>query len=92
MVDRGKRKRNKISEQDSSAQTSTSSADASKKAQDLVDPGDAPALLFDQCCFCPGKKLPKRAGSLKDRGFYPRPDPPYPTHMKIVVVTGAADV
>ena len=54
----------------------------------MVDPGDAPALLFDQCCFCPGKKLLKRAGSLKDRGFRPRPDPPYPTHMKIVVTQG----
>ena len=62
------------------------------KAQDSVDPGDAPALLFDQCCFCPDKKLPKRAGSLKDRGFYSWPDPPYPVHMKIVVTQGAADV
>ena len=59
-----------------------------KRAQDSVDPGDAPALLFDQCCFCPDKKLPKRAGSLRDRGFYDRPDPPYPEHMKIVVTQG----
>ena len=54
----------------------------------MVDLGDAPALLFDQCCFCPDKKLPKRAGSLKDRGFNSWPDPPYPVHMKIVVTQG----
>ena len=51
-----------------------------KKPQDSVNLGDALALPFDQCCFCPDKTLPKWVGSLKDRSFYPQPDPPYPTH------------
>jgi hypothetical protein len=52
----------------------------------VPSPHTTPLPLSDKCCSC-GKALPKRPGSLRQRGFYERPVS-MPSHVTVAVPRG----